>query len=62
MWIKINDYNLEPTHGKGCSKVDGGGGFADPTLLIGYGEDSKGGGFWHRLFEAAGAYNLLGFT
>jgi len=30
--------------------------------LIGHGEDSKGGGFWHRLFEAAGAYNLLGFT
>ena len=44
------------------NEVDGGGGFADPTLLIGHGEDSKGGGFWHRLFEAAGAYNLLGFT
>jgi hypothetical protein len=30
--------------------------------LVGYGEDSKGGGFGHRLFEAAGANYLFCFT
>jgi hypothetical protein len=62
LWIKIDYNNLESTHGEGGCQVDCGGGFADPTLLVGDGEDSKGGGFRHRLFEAAGAYNLLGFT
>jgi hypothetical protein len=30
--------------------------------LVGNGQDSQGSRLWHRLFEAAGAYDLLCFT
>ena len=34
LWVEIDQEHNFALEGKGCSEIDGGGGFAHPTLLV----------------------------